>query len=189
MENKKYLPLKIVHLIFMVAAMALCVVSLVKHGSDTSVHANPLAVVCTVLGILCLIAGFIYLVLGYKKNAAVYYKIFMALQLTMFVILLARIMNIQQTPLYMAFLYLIPLVMLSILSVAKDLGKTKTMIVALICVFCRVINLVISICVLKAFGTAATGILANDITNLLLAGTTAFMVCGKYLDKAERGTK
>ncbi len=189
MENKKYLPLKIVHLIFMVAAMGLCVASLVQYGSDSSGFANPLAVVCTVLGILCLIAGFIYLVRGYKKNAAVYYKVFMALQLIMFVILLARIMNLLLTPLYMAFLYLIPLVMLSILSVAKDLGKTKTLIVALICVLCRAINLVISICVLKAFGTAATGLLANDITNLLLAGTTAFMVTGKYLDKTARGTK
>lgn len=79
--------------------------------------------------------------------------------------------------------------MLTIMAVAKDLGKTKTLIVALICILCRVILLILSLCNLKIFGTAALGLLGNDIVNILFAITTAFMVMGKYLDKTERGTK
>ena len=190
MENKKYFPIKIIHLILMVAAIGLSIAALVQYGSDSSQFASPFAVVCTVLGIITLIAGFIYLAMGYKKNAAVYYKAFMVLLLITSVIQIARMMNIMQYPIYYTFLYLIPLVMLTILSVAKDFGKAKTLITVLICILCRAIVLIISICSFKnALGTAFIGVLGNDITNLLLAGTAAFMVTGKYLDKAERGTK
>ena len=189
MENKKYFPIKIIHLILMVAAIGLSIAALVQYGSDSSQFASPFAVVCTVLGIITLIAGFIYLAMGYKKNAAVYYKAFMYLLLITSVIQVAYIMNTMRTPLNYTFLYLISLVMLTVLAVAKDFGKTKTLIVALICILCRVILLILSLCNLKIFGTATVGLLGNDIANILLAITTAFMVTGKYLDKAERGTK
>ena len=60
MENKKYLPLKIFHLILIVAGIVLYAITLIFFAKDASL----LNKTSSVFNILTLAAGFVYLSLG-----------------------------------------------------------------------------------------------------------------------------
>ena len=189
MENKKYLPVKIVHLILMVAAIILCCVSLTKISADTRVFSDSgLRMVSYIAEIIALISGIIYLAFGYKKNAAVYYKAFMVILVIVQAIICYRQMVGEVSP-RAAILSIIPFIMLVILATGKDLGKAKSYIIAAILLVCRLIILVLDISVFGAMLNTGFSIICFAVSDVLLAGTTFFMVTGKYLDKTERGTK
>ena len=189
MENKKYLPIKIAHAVLMLAALVMLVIALVKSDFNNSIFGpSVFPVLCSITNILALIAGFIYLFKGYKKNANVYYKLFMGLCVLYEV--LRTVYSAQfKMPYLDIFVYTIATIMIVILAVGKDLGKRNTYLVYGIVLICRIVPLFTVLNSFRFLGSSGFGILSQAITNLLLAGTIGFMITGKYLDKAERGTK
>ena len=195
MENKKYLPVKIIHLILMLAAIVLCCVSLTKIGSSTAFFSDTgLRTVSYIAEIIALISGIVYLAFGYKKNAAVFYKIFMVLLVVVQAIICYRQMTgaISASTLnavLVAVSNIVSFAMLVILATGKDLGKAKSYVVTIILLVCRLTVLILDLIVFRTMLNMAITIISFAVSDVLLAGTAAFMVTGKYLDKAERGTK
>ena len=189
MENKKYLPIKIIHLILMVAAIVFCCLSLTKINLSTVNFFNSAMIVAYITEIIALISGIVYLAYGYKKNAAIYYKAFMVILVIAQAVfcywqLLGVIAPEPLTAGIVAILNIVPLIMLTILATGKDLGKTKSYIIVAIILACRIGTIILDLVAL-GFGP----IIYFRISDVLLAGTAFFMVTGKYLDKAARGTK
>ncbi|MBQ0026355.1 MAG: hypothetical protein KBS79_03180 [Lachnospiraceae bacterium] len=192
MENKKYLPLKIIHLIFMVAGIVLFAISLISYSQSSA-----LGIIGPVLNILALAAGIVYLAFGYKKDANLYYKIFMwALVISQIVEFTGQYSTgdigtgdavFNNLAKFVAFALII------LLAGAKDYGVVKSNILSIALV---VINTYI---IFDCFFSAAPNFVAQGwpvlplyfdaIGQFIIASTVAFMVCGKYLDKAARGTK
>ena len=189
MENKKYLPLKIVHSIFIIVGIVLYAITLISFNQG----ASALNIVSTILNIAALLSAAIYLVLGYKKNAQLSYKI------AIWLIVIAEIiectsafsMGVAMSS-FAVFRKVIALVVVVLLAGAKDYGVVKTNILSLTLLALN-IYLVISV-ITKMSGYAARGLTAeavlfDAIGRLVLASTIALMVCGKYLDKDSRGAK
>lgn len=191
MENKKYLPLKIIHLIFLVVAAVLCCMSLTKIGTDTSVFPDTtLRTVTYVAEIVALFLGGLYLLFGYKKNAAVYYKAFMVILVIAQAIVCYRqtVSTISILP-SAVILNIISLIMLVVLATGKDLGKARSYLIVTILLVCRLTILTLDIIYFRGATNTGFSVFSYAVSNVLLAGTAAFMVTGKYLDKAARGTK
>ncbi len=189
MESKKYLPLKIIHLILLAAAEILCIAAIVTSLSDASASGSLLGNICHVLEFLCLGTGITYFLRGYKKSAASYYKFFMyTFLVVVFVQTVKHMVELGNINIYKACLYLIPLVMITTLAVAKDLGKTKSYIVAVILLISYVIPFAFAIpLAINQNLISAIGLLSSDIANIIIAITSLLMVAGKYIDKTERG--
>lgn len=186
MENKKNLPLKIFHLVLIAAALVMSAFSIAKTGENVS----ELTELANALSIFTLAAGFIYLVYGYKKNAAVYYKIFMGLLVVSQGVFIAGLISGNETyPVYISLIYAIAFVTAVILAVAKDFGKNMTFAVCIALVACRIAILVINLLTAETFDNAAFCTLSSDISNLLIVGTAILMITEKYIDKSERGSK
>ena len=194
MENKKYLPIKIVHLILMVIAIIFCCISLTKPSQHVgSSYYTALRSVSYITEIIALISGIVYLAHGYKKNAAAYYKAFMIILVVSQALFIYRqLIGIAPqdalTSNLVAIFNIIPLIMLTILATGKDLGKTKSYIVVAIIFACRLGIVILDFAVKGVFNTPST-IFSFRVSDILLAATAFFMVTGKYIDKAERGTK
>ena len=190
MENKKLLPLKIVHFILMVAAFVLCVVALLNGGTgNAGSGAGPIIAMCCFINALILITVFLYMFMGYGKKVAPFYRAFMIMLIVENIISLAYVMSSVQPPIYYSFSYIIALVMTDILAFSKDLGKKKTYVTAAILLICRAALLVFDSCKVVTYGEWQFSFISTDISFLLLAGTAILMVAGKYLDKDARGTK
>lgn len=195
MENKKYLPIKIIHLILMVAAIILCFVSLMKTDTIAEFFSDPgLHIASYIAAIFALISGIIYLAFGYKKNAAVYYKAFMVILVVVQAIICYRQMTGAISPdavqaSFIAICNIVSFIMLVILATGKDLGKAKAYVVASILLVCRLSILILDLIVFRGMLRFVIAIISFAVSDVLLAGTAFFMVTGKYLDKDARGTK
>ena len=190
MENKKYLPIKIVHLILMVAGIVLYAITLISFSQERPALDN----ISTVISILAMIAGIVYLAFGYKKKANLYYKLFMWL----FVIsAIFEYVAIYRMPargsVYATFVKFIAFALIVLLAGAKDYGAVKSNIISLALVAINIFMLIDGfISAANTFteaGLAVEPMIFASIGRFVLASTAALMVCGKYLDKAERGTK
>ena len=189
MENKKYLPIKIAHLALLAASLVMSIIALVKNSADDSIYgASIFPVLCTLVNIAALVVGFIYLVKGYKKNANWYYKAFMRLNVLFGVLLLTYFSKLV-VPYYETFVYMISTVMIVVLAIGKDLGKRETYIFFVIMLVCQFVPLITSLRILPLFGSAAFGMISQQIATILNVGTIGFMIAGKYIDKSERGAE
>lgn len=81
MNDKKYMPFKIAHLILMTLTIVITIVGMIQMtkkfggGSDVAVIIRLLS---SVVRIMAMFVGILYLVKGYKKSSAAYYKMFLA---------------------------------------------------------------------------------------------------------------
>lgn len=79
MNDKKYMPFKIAHLVLMTLTIVITLVGMIQMtkkfggGSDVAVIIRLLS---SVVRIMAMFVGILYLVKGYKKSSAVYYKMF-----------------------------------------------------------------------------------------------------------------
>ena len=187
MENKEYLPIKIVHLIFIVLGMGFYVYTLFGLQNDFSNTKDAVFVgIFTVATICALISGFLYLIHGYKKNAAAYFKGYVWILLINEIFTI--IWNNEITgSYYLKFIWTIGLILLTILTVGKDLGKAKSFTVAGLFFAGKLILLIYFLSKMQALGSAGINVVLGAAGQIVLAVTTAFMVCGKYLDKDARG--
>ena len=189
MENKKYLPLKIFHLILIVAGIVLYAVTLIFFAKDASL----LNKTSSVFNILTLAAGFVYLSLGYKKDANLSYKIFMWLFMVSEIIECTSIfsMGIAMSA-FKAFIPVFTLAIVILLGGAKDYGKVKSNIVSIALVVVRTCAVISMVFNMNSFGKeilSTEAMIFDQIGQLILASTAALMVCGKYLDKDARNAK
>ena len=191
MENKKHLPLKIAHLIFMIAGIVLYAITLISFTQGVTV----LSFIVRVLNILVLAAGIVYLAFGYKKKANLYYKIFMWLLVISQIVeyTCQNSMGDTGSLLFIKFTKYVAFALIILLAGAKDYGVVKSNILSIALV---AINIYILLdCIFSAApnfvaqGWPVGPLYIDAIGQLIIASTVAFMVCAKYLDKAERGTK
>lgn len=184
MENKKYLPLKIVHLLLVAAGIVLYAVWLIFFNEGAT-----LANVSFLMNIAALVSCFIYLFKGYKKNAAIYYKIFMWLLLASEIIEYALIFSKGiDFSVFSSFVKVLTLVAFVLLAGAKDYGKVKSNIISIALVALTLYTVILLIPSLKHLGVF-NPYMIDAFGQLILASSAALMVCGKYVDKTARGTK
>ena len=192
MDNKKYLPIKTLHLVLMVGAL---LGSCYAAYYNFSVYGASVLMISDICPILAIIFGLYYFFKGYKKNTAIYYKLFMTFFLIEFAITVLCGMVTIKYDYIPAVIELITLVCISLLSYGIDLGKTKSSVLVITIIVCRVIMLI------SVFTTSAemlSNLFANAglfmcvislLSDVLLAGSAGLMVYGKYIDKESRGTK
>lgn len=185
MEEKKSGFLKVIHLILMVALAILNVIVLISYFTGTAAP-KTLDVLLHISNILALVSGMIYLWKGYSKSAAIYYKVFMLLTAVSSILLSTAFItglgfNVGSALLFVEFAILL------LLTFAKDLGKRNTWILfgALVA-----LTLVYGIVYLpRYFNYQFLVVLTTILSKLVLLGTIAFAIRGKYADKDARGTK
>lgn len=76
---------------------------------------------------------------------------------------------------------------MTILTVGKDLGKTKSFTLVGFILLGKIIILVSTLSSMKTIGLLETAVIVDLIGQIILTITTGLMVCGKYLDKDLRG--
>ena len=186
MENRKYLPLKITHLLLTAVIFILSILSLKQINSNPELR-NPLTYIIVTLSLTALSSGFGYLAYNSKKEGYILYRVYMyvviliqVLQTTM------AITNNDQTFIY-GLLLAIQLVLYSILTVGKDLGKKLSYALSYTLIVCAII-----LAVFNFINNKDTGLLFNISSNatlIILAVTTTILVVEKYIDKYSRGSK
>ena len=137
-----------------------------------------------ILNFLSLLCGFIYIQKGYSKQAANYYKAFIAFTVA------ANIASLIAGVMYQGFdlgtvTKIIKIALLLVLAFGKDLGEKKTWTIFGIAV---VADLAYDL----FFKLTQEGVLPAillALTRLLCMGTIGLAIRGKYEDKKERGTK
>ena len=127
--------------------------------------------------------GYVYFAMDYSKKSAVYYKAFLVLVLiaNVFPIITMFYYNMNIVELCLACIKIIALL---ILIFGKDLGKKKTWIVFSIYF---IAELLVGVVVITDGNIAVFRIICS-ISRLLLAGTIALAIMGKYRDKDQRET-
>ena len=172
-------------LILLAAALVLSVFWLTQPF-PTSISA--FMTICAVLGILAVLAGFIYVLGGYKKNDVLFYKLFMFLVCLESAATLVKDIIITQemgsTSSISGILRTIICVNLVILVFAKDLGKQTSIGLASAVLGVTIINHVRLLILYFSFSYVI-----STVVHLALALLVLLLVIGKYMDKAERGTK
>ena len=171
-------------LIFLAVALVLSVIRFFEPFESVPV----LTYIKIVFDILAVLSGLAYVLGRYKKNDAVYYKLFMFLNCLSSVMILARDLILTQTDGYTSpvsgILRTIICVDLVILTFAKDLGKQTSIGLASAVLGVTIINAVRLIILYGTFGIIADAAVALPLALLVL-----LLAIGKYLDKTERGTK
>ena len=74
---------------------------------------------------------------------------------------------------------------------AKDYGKVKSNIISITLVVLNIYTVIAAISAMNGFAETslpAEAVIFDAIGQLILASSATLMVCGKYLDKADRGT-
>lgn len=187
MGLKKYLPLKIIHLILVGVSIVLCCITISNIGNDSTYTDIGLRTLTYLFEVFAAVAGICYLAYGYKKNAAVYYKTCMVLMAIASTLMAIRQMTIG-LPINYSIENIVALVMIIILATGKDLGKNKSYLVLFILIVCRAYMLIEIFRVFDFASVNSFSITSYGLVDFFLATTAAFMVTGKYLDKSERGT-
>lgn len=189
--DRKYLPLKIVHMILMAAAFVMCVLVVVKSSNGTTVSpATTFEGAVFFIILLAIIIAFVYLIRGSKKQYSYDYKIFMVLYLCVAGFTVANLMCLgEPIKAVHAVVLVIPVVTGTMLATGKDLGKNKTLILGAITVLCNVFILIYDVACQGTASDLGFKLMALDISTLLLTLTLVFMVIEKYLDKQARGSK
>ena len=188
MQVNKFLPLKVIHLLCMLAAVVLCLRSLSEISADTTIFSDTgLRALTYVAEIIAMLTGIMYVLFNYTKAAAIYYKTFMAIQVVVQAIVGYRQAVGTASPVEAIFT-IIPFIALVVLAVGKDLGKVATYIIAGILLICRVTVLVLAAVAIGTDPGRDFAVISFAVSDIVLAITTGFMVTGKYFDKAARGT-
>ena len=183
MSNKKTLDLivMIVTLLGIALGIAAGIFAVLRKDG------NSFLAVTAILTVLALIAALVYVLKGAKKNAAGYFKLFMAFYaLAEFSSIISSSGQAVDQPAAVAVNAAI-FALLILLTVGTDLGKTKSY---LICGGILVLALVSLVGAIILFGGTALGLVLTlrAAANLVLAVLTCAMVIAKYVDKTRRGT-
>ena len=184
MKNKKYLPLRIVHYILMVSTFIVAIYPIIENPSGPF-----LTKLSYLLLIAALVLGFIYAILDYRKQDAKYYRGFMWAYFVSSVIHLVNMVSSSTVLAYIAFLNIIAIVFITMLTTCKDLGKQTSYIIASGLLLCRIIPLVRYFASGRFQAQNVLGVVSGSLITIMLAANAFLMVAGKYIDKDSRGAK
>ena len=192
---KKISALTVLHLALM-AAMVLgtvggtvhFIIEFRKAGADTEWLSNLANVFLMLMVLAMLIVGTLYLLMGYTKRAAVYYKLFLILNvavcvLTIFIDLCFYRVNTWM--LIISVLNACKIILLLLLACGKDLGEKKTWTLFYILLAADGIKLVLAILNMISIGFDFS--FAGYVTALISDGTIGLAIRGKYENKKSRG--
>lgn len=188
MEQKNYTKLKAIHLVLMVISLILSVFIIIKTSDFTTIY-GILALVFSFVRLIALIFGLVYIINGFKKGVSPFYKGYMMLYVVSMFLFSTNSIATKDVSYVEAFLNNGALVASLILAIAKDLGKKKTYITALVLLACTFIPMAIYAFTFTQYGNEGLTLISCAISNFLLAITATFMVYEKYLDKVARGRK
>lgn len=186
MTNKKYLPLKIIHLALTAIVFVLSVVSLKQINSSPELI-NPLSYVIVTLSLIALSSGFGYLAYNSNKEGRMLYKVYMYVVLLLQVLETSMAITTNNQTIIYGLLLSIQLVLYSILTVGKDLGKKLSYGLSYALIACAVI-----LAIFNLINNKNSNLLLNISSNsalIILAVTTTILVIEKYIDKDSRGSK
>ena len=191
MQKKMDLPM-ICHLIVMVVVGVMSCISAViifsghipegyEIFTDVQKNASYIVGVSHAVNVLALFCGIVYMLRGSGKDVAGLYKTFLLL---VTLGLIARLVSRFVFPGFdaMACLMIASILMLLILTFAKDLGKTKTL-----CVYYVLLALDLVAAILLFDKREALSCIASGLTRLVLDGSIGLAIFAKYKDKAARG--
>ncbi len=186
MNDKKYLPYKVLHMALMVATMLVTAVGLFQMlGRIGSGNDWPLLIriVSSITRIIAMGVGILYLVSGYKKSSAGYYKLFFCLMVVVLIlrtmVFLANGMNA-----IMVAGSILTIIIAFVLLVGKDLGRDVSLIL-----LTAMIVIEILLKLPFSFEGMSIGQLGGELSMFMMFGTAGFMMTAKYIDKELRGTK
>ena len=145
-------------------------------------NSNGVQIITTIVDLLAALFGIFYVLVGCtKKNGARFFTVFMILQALIYFLLILFSRPLPEW--HGVMMMLVKFVCLCLLAFAKDLGKKKSYIIALIYVAMGVFSMCVRLDSLSFI------YIATRIENLLFSVSTLLMVAAKYVDKDERGTK
>ena len=197
---RKFSPLMTVHLILMAALIVFHIAGTVmnigiigysaEEVNNTGKTVIRLHGIFNIANIVALVFGILYVWNRYSKNAAHYYKSFLLLHIvqTLLLIGLESASALSQDYFSAGALALLGMKVLFLLILLfwKDFGKSNTWKLFFILLFFDIAG-----CLLTMF--SSTGNLAfrigGSVSRLVLDGTIALAINGKYADKARRGTE
>lgn len=193
MEKKKFTPLMTCHLILMSVLIVLNAIIAVafftasatpelKASMDEWSSAIYTSAIWNIVNILALGCGIVYLVRGYSKQAADYYKAFLLLTVLANVVLLVVTVMLPGST-GASLLLILKIILLILLAAWQNLGRRNSWIVLAILVAA---DLIVGFFIPSADGTVRYQISAA-LSRLIIDGTIALALKGKYDDKAARG--
>ena len=184
MENKKIIPIRILHLILVVVGIALYAVWLIFFSRG----ARLTDILSFISSVIALAVSTVYLIKGYKKSAHMFYKAFLWFlgisEILRYTSLLSR--GAVFTP-FRSFIMVMTLVAYIFIIAAKDYGKVKSNIVSITLVVLNLYSLISFFFIANEF-EGFNLYLVDVVGQLIIALTTEIMVCVKYIDKTERET-
>ncbi len=176
MEKKRVVPVW-VSVILLVLCAAVTVQSII--GLFTN-ELGGIFIVYYAMDIITVVLAAFYCLSGYQKPSAKYFK---AVSISFLIVsAIALGLAFKNSQLFDFIFMMIIFGCLSVFSVAKDLGKRRSLFMAGLMILCFLISSVI-------FAVTWSSVLSPISTNLLLSVIFFIMVIAKYKDKEARGTK
>ena len=187
--------LMIVHLILM-AAMMICTFGATVHfivdftaaASGAESFSNLSNVFLMALILAMLVVGTLYLIKGYTKRAALYYKLFLFLNVAVSVLTIFIDLCFYQVNPWMIIISILnacKVVLLLIMAFGKDLGEKKTWKLFYLLLAADGVKLILA--VINMVGIGFDFSFAGYVTALICDGTIGLAIRGKYDNKKSRG--
>lgn len=135
-----------------------------------------------------LIVGILYLVKGYTKRAAVYYKLFLILNVAVCVLTIFIDLCFYQVNIWMIIISVLNVcktILLLLMAFGKDLGEKKTWTIFYMLLTADGIKLILAIINMVSIGFDFS--FAGYVTALISDGTIGLAARGKYENKKMRG--
>ena len=145
---------------------------------------NPILMTASVLSVIAYIFGIFYTIKGSTKAQAAYYKIFMMLFLLAALLCTVELIANEEASNVKKIAYIISVILLILLSVVDNLGKSKTfylgLIVLTIYFMCWVYEII------NAYNPFTACL--HTLGKVFLSGAACLFISAKYEDKDKRGT-
>ena len=170
-----YKVILILNLLFIVAGIVFSIIGF------TNANMNTTRIISNIADIACLVFAAFYIFGGYTKSAAKYYKMFgVFLAVRFFISVLSGSVNSKPTLSIMVATF--SLVLILVLLLSENLGKTKSFVLCGLLVIIQLVLLIVG-------KDKSVGFIISNLVRQDLACLYGIMTYAKYLDKAERGTK
>ncbi|GEM_PF-1655418 len=184
MGNKRVVPVWVSVLLLAMTVLSMAFYAyLLFSGSGSSFGAVSTSVV---LALLCDVFALLYCLTGYKKNSAFFFKLFV---LSLYVAIAHNVYNratlitADSVPDVKLISSLIGFAMFSVFFFAKDVGKKRSLIFALVALASRLVYSYVSISKIDFLSVLYT--MGSCVYYIVFV----LMIYAKYKDKEARGTK
>lgn len=159
-----------------------------KAVADAERFSNMANIFLMLVILAMLIVGTLYLIKGYSKRAAVYYKLFLFLNVAVCVLTIFIDLCFYRANTWMLIISVLntcKIILLLLLACGKDLGEKKTWSLFYILLAADGIKLVLAIFNMISIGFDFS--FAGYVTALISDGTIGLAIRGKYENKKSRG--